>query len=102
MPITILSAQELALRRARAGAHAEYVDALTSMQVGQGAEVDVAAEGVSRQMVKNRLSKAAESLGVSIKYLRSDSNTVVFELLGAPEEKPRRRGRQPKNPPVDQ
>jgi hypothetical protein len=98
MPIRVLSAEELVQRRSAAGASAEYIQALTSISPGGGGEVVVADEGVSRQSVKNRLERAAKLANVPIRFVRSDQDRVLFEVLAAEERPtPRRRGRRPKS-----
>lgn len=59
----------------------ECVEFMQGLRVGQGGRVVVADEGVSRQSVKNRISKAATVAGVEIKYLRSKPDVVVFEVV---------------------
>ena len=91
MTIRILSPEELAVRRAAGGAYKPYVEVLAQMEPGQGGEILVADEGVSRQMVKNRVVRAAASLSKPIAFVRSGEDTVIFEVTAAPEPRRRRR-----------
>jgi hypothetical protein len=71
------------LERYRAvGRFQEYVDFLGELKKGEGARIDVAAAGVGRQSVKNRLNTSAAAAGVEIKFLRSKADAVVFEVVG--------------------
>jgi hypothetical protein len=97
MPIRVLTADELVQRRGVTGVSAEYMQTLTSIPQGGGGEIIVADEGVSRQSVKNRLERAAKLANVPIRFVRSDTDRVLFEVLAGKEASPgRRRGRRPK------
>lgn len=58
----------------------EYTDFLTDMRKGDGGRVSVVEANVGRQTVKNRLKATASSLGMQIKFVRSKSDEVVFEV----------------------
>ena len=75
-----LSRVELDRFRATA-AHPEY-QVLGEMRKGEGGKIVVADAGVGRQSVKNRLNATAKALGVDIKFLRSGTDIVVFEIAG--------------------
>lgn len=59
----------------------EYVEFLQGLRVGQGGRVVVGDAGVSRQSVKNRITKAATVAGVEIAYLRTKPDVVVFQVV---------------------
>lgn len=80
MPLEKLTKAELA-KQSSVGANAEYVHFLQSLKPGEGGRTTVEAEGVSRQTIKSRLKKAADYLGVKIRFVRSDPDQVVFQLL---------------------
>jgi len=82
MPLEKLSNQELSTHVSGRGAPEEYVNFLNGLRVGQGGRAVVSKEGVSRQSVKNRLIRAAESVGLELKFRRSPAETVVFEVTG--------------------
>ena len=96
MPLIKMSSAELSTIKGRRSASPEYVRFLRSLSVGEGGQGTVASEGASRPTIKNRLNRAAEESGVQIKYLRSDAQTVIFEVVST-EQAPRRRGRPPKS-----
>lgn len=94
--ITKLTAAQLAARP-------DYVAVLQGLPVGEGGMATTADEGTTKITIKNRLNAAAQAAGVSIKFHRSDENTVVFEVMSRDAEpvtkapytgKPR--GRKPK------
>lgn len=95
MPLVKLSAAELSSRGGRRSANGEYVRFLKGLVVGEGGEAIVATEGASRQTVKNRLQRAADESRVTLKFLRSGADSLVFEVV-ATESTARRRGRPPK------
>lgn len=64
------------------GVHAEYVDFLKDIPVGNGGKVLVAGANARRWAVKNRLKTAAGELGKEIKFLRSGEESVVFVVVG--------------------
>jgi len=70
------------LSRNQVTAHPEYVDFLQSLRVGEGGKSTVAQEGVGKVSIKQRLDRAAEVVGVEIRYIRSSNDTVVFQLTG--------------------
>lgn len=86
MPLRILTAAELAKRKqkpVRPKLDNPYVAFLAGLKVGQGGTVSVAEEGVSRQALKMRLTKAAKDAGVKIKYLRTGLEEIAFEVVDA-------------------
>lgn len=84
MPIEKLTKKQLQEQSYRTGSGYEpYAEFLSSLRVGQGGRVTVADEGVTRQTVKNRLTKTAEALGVEISFRRSAKEIVVFEVKGS-------------------
>jgi hypothetical protein len=93
--ITKLSPSDLARLRATAS-HPEYAEFLGTLTVGEGGRVDVAAANVGRQTIKNRINAAAAATGVKVKHLRSNADTVVFEMVAAGDPPKQRRGRPPK------
>ena len=82
MPLEKLSRADIARYRA-GGGHPEYVAFLSTLSVGEGGWTTVEDEGVSRQTIKNRLSKSAQALGVGIAFKRSPPDRVVFEITEA-------------------
>ena len=76
-----LSRADLDLRRATSR-FPEYVAFVGDLKKGEGGVVDVAAAGVGRQTVKNRLKAGADAVGDKIKFLRSSRDIVVFEVAG--------------------
>jgi len=68
-------------RGGRRSAHPEYIQFLQDLKVGEGGWTTVEQEKASRQTIKNRLNRAAESLDMSIKFKRSDASKVVFEVV---------------------
>lgn len=92
------------LTAAQLAARPEYVLVLQGLAIGEGGMATTADEGTSKITLKNRLSSAALAAGVTIKFRRSDENTVVFEVVGRDTDpivkapytgKPR--GRKPKS-----
>lgn len=92
------------LSAAQLAARPDYVQALQGLAVGEGGMATTADEGTSKITIKNRLNAAAQAAGVTIKFHRSDENTVVFEVVSRDAEpiakapytgKPR--GRKPKS-----
>ncbi|MCB9176728.1 MAG: hypothetical protein H6648_06150 [Caldilineae bacterium] len=81
MPIEALSKKDLEEKAPASRVHPEYVSFLTSARLGTGGRLYVAKEGVSRQSVKNRLKAAAVVTGKNIKFLRSPSEQVVFQIV---------------------
>lgn len=75
MPFEKLSPEELA-------ADPEYVKFLKTLKVGEGARTTVESEGVGKITIKQRLTKAAVAAGIEIKFLRSDPETVIIEVVG--------------------
>lgn len=65
----------------RRGARPEYVEFIKDLRLGQGGKVDVVAANTTRQTVKNRINSAATEVGRKIKFIRSSSDLVVFEIV---------------------
>ncbi len=80
MPLQKLSRAELMGDSRSAGANIDYVKFLRGLKPGEGGQTTVEEEGVSRQTIKARLKKAADESGKGIKFHRSDSNKVIFEV----------------------
>jgi len=59
-----------------------YAQFLARREVGEGGKTTVKAEGVSRQTIKNRLTRAAQETGTTIKFHRSPEDEVIFEVTG--------------------
>lgn len=74
----------------------EYARFIAGLDVGEGGKAMVKAEGVSRQSVKTRLKAAATDVGAEIKFHRTASDEVIFEVTGAATRTPtgRRRWRR--------
>ena len=70
------------LTRSQMSAHPEYVEFLQSLRVGEGGQSTVEREGVGKVSIKQRLDRAAEVVGVKIRYIRSNNDTVVFQITG--------------------
>lgn len=79
MPLEKLSRNELKRERT-ASANPEYVAFLQSLKPGEGGRTTEAAEGVSRQTIKTRLKRAAQELGIGIRFKRSSADDVIFEV----------------------
>ena len=91
------------LTREQLAARPDYVMVLQGLAVGEGGMATTATEGTSKITIKNRLSAAAQATGITLKFHRSDENTVVFEVVGREAEPVtktpytgRRRGRPPR------
>jgi hypothetical protein len=82
MPLEKLSRQQLKQERS-ASANPEYVAFLSSLKPGEGGRTTEHEEGVSRQTIKTRLKRAAQELGVGIRFHRSSADDVVFEIESA-------------------
>ena len=82
MPFEKLTAAQLNAASGTTGAKPEYVAFLKSLKVGEGGRSTVKAEGATRHTVKNRMKKAADTAGVTIKFSRSSADLVVFEITG--------------------
>ena len=80
MPIEALTKSQLETRPSSAG-HPEYVAFLRSARLGSGGRLDVKKEGMSRQLIKNRLKIAAAASGREIAFLRSSRETVIFQVV---------------------
>jgi hypothetical protein len=64
------------------GPKPEYVAFLKKAKPGQLGKASAEEEGVTKQMVKNRINTAAKEAGVKVKYHRApDPDLVVFEVL---------------------
>lgn len=70
------------LTRNQVSAHPEYVEFLQGLRVGEGGKSTVEREGVGKVSIKQRLDRAAEVVGVKIRYLRTPNDTVVFQVSG--------------------
>lgn len=91
MPLQKISRGEMALTRGGGrGANPEYVSFFRASRVGDGGRADVAEEGVSRPTLKKRLDAAAREAGVTITFHSSGATEVVFEVVEAGTERPRR------------
>lgn len=72
MPLKKLSKEDLS-------ADTEYVQFLRSLKPGEGGRTTTDAEGVGKVSIKKRLQKASAAAGVTIDFVRTDPDTVVFE-----------------------
>lgn len=70
------------LTRQQVTAHPEYVDFLQGLRVGEGGQSTVEREGVGKVSIKQRLDRAADVVGVKIRYIRSANDSVVFQITG--------------------
>ncbi len=52
-----------------------------SARLGSGGKLVVADEGATRQTVKKRLQAAADANGKKIRFLRSPSEFVIFQVV---------------------
>lgn len=96
MPLQKISRDEMTRTRGGGrGANREYVSFFRASRVGDGGRADVAEEGVSRPTLKKRLNAAANEAGVTIVFHSSSAQELVFEVVDAGTERPRR-GRPPK------
>ena len=78
-----LSADQLAALQRRRGAAVdltEYSDFIRNLQVGEGGHLTLESNEQKRT-VKHRLTRAAHLLGRSVRYRRSEGNTIRFELV---------------------
>lgn len=80
MPLQRLRPDELAIANALAAAPPAYVAFMKSLGRGEGGRAVVAAEGVGRPTLKKRLLAAAAAAGVTIAFLRSGAEEVVFRV----------------------
>lgn len=83
MPLRIMSPREIAARQKEPGTKkkpemSEYAKFIKKMKAGQTAHVSVTDEKVTRQAVKLRISKAAEAVGATVKFMRSGTDEVMF------------------------
>ncbi len=90
--IKILPSDEVAARRKGSAPAAQYVTVLRGMEPGQGGEVVIEEGTPSRQTVKNRLRAASAIANVTIQFIRSPANTVLFEVFPPGTEFPKRKG----------
>ena len=84
MPIEKLSKAQVAKLMAPRGRapNPEYVQFLQSNKPGVVGRATVASENVSKQSIKNRLTRASKATGVPIKFHRtSDPDEVIFEIV---------------------
>lgn len=96
MPLQKISRGEMAATRGGGrGANPEYVSFFRTLRPGDGGRAIVAEEGVSRPTLKKRLDAAAREAGVTITFHSSSAQELVFEVVDAGTERPRR-GRPPK------
>ena len=70
------------LTAAQLAARPDYVLVLQGLAIGEGGMATKSGEGAGKPSIKNRLIAAAQAAGVSIKFHRSDENTVIFEVVG--------------------
>ena len=89
MPLQKLTAQDLAKldqkQKPTAGREKSpnpYTAFFKSIRVGQGGKAVVAEEGVGRQFLKLKISRAAKEAGITIAYRRSGPDEVVFKVVG--------------------
>lgn len=80
MPIQAMKKKDFENVVSSAG-NAEYVAFLKDAKVGEGGKLEVSAEGVSRQSIKNRLTQASKITGTQIKFYRSSAEEVVFQVV---------------------
>lgn len=90
--IKILESDELAKLRKGSVSAGPYVGVLQGMQPGQGGVIEVTEDGPGRPSIKNRLKAASEMAGIPIQFVRSDANTVVFEVFPPGTVFPKRQG----------
>jgi len=85
MPLEKLTADQLTGgRRRRRRGNREYIAFLRSLRIGQGGRATVEAEGITRQGIKLRLKRAAQEAGVTLKFLPSPANEVLFQVVARP------------------
>ena len=83
MPFEKLTQKEVDSLASRGSAgYQPYTEFIADLRVGQGGRITVAEEGVARNSVKQRLTMSAAAAGVTIKFLRSSEETVVFQVTG--------------------
>lgn len=83
MPMEKLTKKQLAeASTSAATGYAPYVKVMQDMRVGEGGRVDMSKEKVGRQTVKNRVKKSAEACHLEVKFRRSPSDLVIFEVTG--------------------
>jgi len=80
MPLEKLTRAQLMGDKRSAGANVAYVKFLRGLDPGEGGRTTTEDQKVSRQTIKARLKKAADDLGMGIKFHRAPSNEVIFEV----------------------
>jgi hypothetical protein len=93
MPLEKLSREQLQNTGTRSTADPAYVKFLKDLKAGEGGRTDMKNETVTRQTVKNRLQRAADEMGMEVKFLRSSADEVRFKVVSAAEVDTGRRGR---------
>ena len=58
----------------------EYGNFMSGLKKGEGGVVDVTQAKAGKQTVKNRVKATAQGLGMSVKFLRSTQDEVIFEV----------------------
>lgn len=81
MPFKKLTAADLKTSSRGAARRSPYTLFVGGLRVGEGGRGLVAEEGVSRQHIKNRLKTAAQDVGVTIAFMRSAPEEVVFRVV---------------------
>lgn len=82
MPLQKYTAEQLnPSHGAKGRRRSPYALFVGGLRVGEGGRGLIAEEGVSRQQIKNRLKRAADDVGVMIKFLRSAPDEVVFRVV---------------------
>jgi len=93
MAVIRLSAAELS--GAPSAPVSEYAQFIAGLSACEGGRATVAAEGVSRQTIKARLTAVATDIGAEIEFHRTSKDEVIFEVVSAATSaRPRRRRRR--------
>jgi hypothetical protein len=79
MPIEKLTAAQLS-DRPRGRVNNEYQKFIESLKNGEGGRASTKRENATKQTIKNRLKRAAQSAGVTITFLRSPGDDVIFRI----------------------
>jgi len=64
----------------RARIREEYKSYLSQLAVGEGGEL-ILSEGENKTTVRNRLTRAAKELNISLEYKRTRDNAVRFRIV---------------------
>ena len=80
MPFEKLSRTDLANLSSGSGGRPEYVEFLKSLRSGEGGRITTEAAGTTKQTIKNRLTTAAKTAGVTVKFRRSPADEVLFAI----------------------